>query len=73
VIEISAATSDLATKAAALGFFGMLTLDDHHSFHHEMMARGFSAHKAVIIGRLLLALGKELRIEPEQTLMEHSL
>ena len=44
VIEISAATSDLATKAAALGFFGMLTLDDHHSFHHEMMARGFSAH-----------------------------
>lgn len=44
VIEISAATFDLATKAAALGFFGLLTLDDHHSFHHEMMARGFAAH-----------------------------
>ena len=44
LVEISAETSDLATKAATLGFFGMLTLDDYHSIHHEMMARGFSSH-----------------------------
>jgi hypothetical protein len=33
-----------ATKIAALGFYGILTMGDHHQPHHLMMARGGMKH-----------------------------
>ena len=35
----------LVRKLRALGFAGVMTLDDHHAMHHLMLARGMAGHE----------------------------
>ena len=44
VIEVTAADPANAQRIAALGFYGILSMGDHHQPHHLMMARGGMKH-----------------------------
>lgn len=42
--QIDTVSPDERIRIRALGFFGLLTLGEHHAPHHWAMARGASAH-----------------------------
>jgi len=44
VITVTSADPAQATRIAGLGFYGILTMGDHHQPHHLMMARGAMKH-----------------------------
>ena len=44
VVTVTSADPAQAARIAALGFYGVLTMGDHHQPHHLMMARGGMQH-----------------------------
>ena len=44
IVTVTSTNAAQATRIAALGFYGILTMGDHHQPHHLMMARGGMKH-----------------------------